>query len=108
MRGEAWTVHALIQATAKLFGQRGSSSPRLDAELLLARVTQGPPPGFLIGLPIPFISAPLGVGAVLLALLGLFTRPKTAVISLLFAVGYWALFFFLWPTESAPFIYFQF
>jgi len=69
-------------------------------ELLLARVTQGPPPGFLIGLPIPFISAPLGVGAVLLALLGVFTRPKTAAISLLFAVGYWALFFFLWPDAS--------
>ncbi len=40
MSGEAWTVHALIQATAKLFGQRGSSSPRLDAELLLARVLE--------------------------------------------------------------------
>lgn len=91
-RSLAYETIAAMSVAASLIGA-GS----VGLELLLAHVTQGPPPGFLIGLPIPFISAPLGVGAVSLALLGLFTRPKTAIISLLFAVSYWALFFLLWP-----------
>ena len=37
-QAEAWTVGRLLSATAGFLAGRGSSTPRLDAELLLARV----------------------------------------------------------------------
>lgn len=39
---EAWTVLRLIQTSAKYLAEKGSSSPRLDAELLLGRVLAAP------------------------------------------------------------------
>lgn len=38
--GEAWTVLRLLQWTTDFFGKRGSESPRLDAEVLLAHALQ--------------------------------------------------------------------
>ena len=35
---EAWQIGSLLGTTAKFLGSKGSSTPRLDAELLLARV----------------------------------------------------------------------
>lgn len=35
---EAWTVMKLLQTSAKYLGEKGSGSPRLDAELLLGKV----------------------------------------------------------------------
>ena len=35
--GDAWTVLRLLQWTTDFFRKRGSQSPRLDAEVLLAR-----------------------------------------------------------------------
>lgn len=60
-------------------------------------VTRGEPFGTLVGLPWPFISAPLGIGATLLAALVAFSSPKMAIWPGLLALSYWALTAFLWP-----------
>jgi hypothetical protein len=60
-------------------------------ELLMARMV-GQPPGTLAGLPIPFISAPLGLGALIIGLMQLVSARRLAPIALGGALLYWILF----------------
>jgi hypothetical protein len=62
-------------------------------ELLMARMV-GAPPGTLASLPIPFISAPLGAGALIIGLMQLASAPRFAPIPLACAALYFSLFLY--------------
>ena len=69
----------------------------LGLERLAMFVTKQPSFGQMLELPLPFISAPLGVGALALALLAAWSDLKVASGALALALSYWALTWFLWP-----------
>lgn len=71
-------------------------SGALGCEIMLAKMTKTPPVGVMYDLPIPFISTPLGFGAVVIALLILWQRPGKAVWPGLGAVFYWLLVCVAW------------
>lgn len=69
----------------------------LGLERLAMFVTEQPSFGQMLDLPLPFISAPLGVGALALALLAAWSDLKVASGAIALALSYWALTWYLWP-----------
>ena len=62
-------------------------------ELLMARLV-GQAPGQPVGLQVPFVSAPLGLGALEIGLMQLVRARALAAVPLGAAAVYWALFFY--------------
>lgn len=62
-------------------------------ELWMARLV-GQAPGQLLGLPVPFVSAPMGLGALAIGLMQLVSARALAAVPLGAAAVYWALFFY--------------
>ena len=69
----------------------------LGLERLAAWVTQRDSLGAMLELPIPYISAPLGLGAVFTALLVARSSPRLALGPAALAASYWALAWWMWP-----------
>lgn len=53
--------------------------------------------GAMLELPVPYISIPLGVGAVTIAASVLYLRPRLALVPVVCAVLYWAVALWMWP-----------
>jgi len=68
----------------------------LFLELLFASLV-GAPVGTVVGLPIPFVSTPLGAGAIIMSGLLWYDKPRYAWVPSIGAVLYWALVVLLWP-----------
>ena len=83
---------AAIAAGAAIIGVTS-----LALECWMAQLTGQGPPGAMLGLPVPFISAPLGLGALVIGAQLLLVRPRLASLPLISAAIYWALALWLWP-----------
>lgn len=69
----------------------------LGLEIAMVRMIDAPPLGVMLGLPIPFISVPLGVGALVIAAITAALQPRHSIVPWLSAVVYWAVLLWVWP-----------
>lgn len=66
-------------------------------ERLMARMIEQPSLGALLEWPVPFVSLPLGVGAVTIAASSLFIAPRTSIAPWACAIVYWTCALWMWP-----------
>ena len=84
-------VLAAIAATSAAIGLAS-----LGLEFVFMRVLGDPtPPGTALGLPIPFVSMPLGLAALIATLLVARARPKLAIFPGLASLLYWGAVFYV-------------
>lgn len=69
----------------------------LGFEIFMASMIGEPSLGALLELPLPFISLPLGVGAVTIASSSLFIAPRTSYAPWACAIVYWMCALWMWP-----------
>ncbi len=65
-------------------------------EALLLPALIGEPPGVMLHLPVPFLSAPLGVGAALILAIAARGGWRVMRIPAIMMIAYWGLFAALW------------
>jgi|GEM_PF-6484448 hypothetical protein len=68
----------------------------LGLEVLVMFITEQGPIGHMIGLPIPFVSTPLGAGALVISGLLVVTRPRVSPLPVLSSLAYVAAMVGLW------------
>ena len=68
----------------------------LGLEVLVMFITEQGPIGHMIGLPIPFVSTPLGAGALVISGLLVVTRPRVSLLPVLSTLAYMAAMVGLW------------